>query len=200
MIAALRGVHIARTTWLGIGVAMLGAILATGADLTVSTRAVTGDLLALTGAVLAAVYATYGERARATISTTTYTGICYSVCAVLLLGVCLIFGVPMHGFSTATWVALVALTVGPQLLGHSLINYALHRVTATTVSVLLLLEVPAAAVLGWLWLDQLPQLGSLPGLAVLLLGVTIVLVGAARSSRQSPNGGMAISSAAMGTT
>lgn len=200
VIAALRGIHIPKATWVGIGVAMVGAVLATGADLTVSARAVTGDLLALVGGMLAAVYATYGERARATISTTTYTGICYSVCALLLLVVCLIFGVPTLGFSTSTWVALAALTIGPQLLGHSLINYALHRVSATTVSVLLLLEVPAAALLGWLWLNQLPRPGSLPGLTVLLIGVMIVLVGAARSSRQPTNGGMAISPEAMGTT
>jgi drug/metabolite transporter (DMT)-like permease len=123
----------------------------------------------------------------------------------VLLGVCLVGRVPTHGYSATTWLVLAALTAGPQLLGHSLLNYALHRVSATTVSVLLLLEAPAAALLGWVWLGQLPRTSSLPGLAVLLLGVMIVLLGAARNGRRSggdqpTNGGIAISPDAMGTT
>jgi len=46
-------------------VAVAGAVLATGADLAVSTSAVAGDLLAVGGGIAAAVYTTYGERARA---------------------------------------------------------------------------------------------------------------------------------------
>lgn len=200
LIAAWRGIRVAGTTWLGIAVAVVGAALSTGADFAVSGRAVVGDLLALAGAVTAAIYATYGERARASITTTTYTTVCYTVCAVLLLLVCLVAGAPLSGYSQATWVAIAALTLGPQLLGHSLLNFALHRVSATTLSALLLLEAPAAALLGWVWLDQIPPPRSLPGLALLLVGVLIVLVGAARATRQPMNGGMAISPEAMGTT
>ena len=60
-------------------------------------------------------------------------------------GVCLIFGVQLTGFDDRTWLAILALTVGAQLLGHSMFNYALHKVSATTISVLILLEVPGAA-------------------------------------------------------
>lgn len=183
LIAVVRGVHIPRATWLGMAFAVVGAALATGADLTVSRRAVLGDVLALMGGIAAAFYTTYGQRARASTSTTTYTAICYSVCGLALGVVCLIGGVPVTGFTLAAWLAIGALTLGPQLLGHSLINFALHKVSATTVSVLMLMEVPGAALIGWLWLDQVPPARSVPGIVVLVLGVAIVIAGAGWARR-----------------
>jgi drug/metabolite transporter (DMT)-like permease len=180
VLAAARRVAVPRTTWLGIAVAVAGAALATGADVTVSGRAVAGDLLAVGGGMAGAVYATLGERARATTSTTTYTTVCYAVSAAGLALACLVGGVRLHGFDGRTWLAIGAMTLGPQLLGHSMINYALRRVSATTVSVLLLLEVPGAALIAWAWLGQVPAARSLPGLVLLLVGVAVVLLGAAR--------------------
>ena len=181
LIALGQGRRLPRLVWLGIVVAVSGAILATGADIGVSARAFGGDLLALAGAVAGAGYVAFGERARTGLSTTTYTTICYGVCAVLLGGLCLAAGVPMHGYPATAWLAILALTAGPQLLGHSMFNYALKRVSATTISVLILLEVPGATLIGWLWLDQVPRLGQVPGLLLLLAGVAVVVLGAARA-------------------
>jgi len=183
LIATLQGSRPQWATIAGIGVAVAGTALATGADLQVSTRAVTGDILALVGGLAAAVYAALGERARASLSTTVYTAVCYSTCALALLVVCLVFGVRLGGYPAAAWLAIVGLTAGPQLLGHSMLNFALHKVSATTVSVLMLLEIPGAALLGWLWLDQLPPRASWPGLLIVMLGVAVVVLGTARRSR-----------------
>jgi drug/metabolite transporter (DMT)-like permease len=51
--------------------------------------------------------------------------------------------------------------------------------------VLLLVEVPGAALLAWLWLGQVPVPASLPGLALLVAGVLVVLLGAARGGSLS---------------
>jgi drug/metabolite transporter (DMT)-like permease len=180
LIALGRRVPVAATTWVGIVTAVVGAALATGADLTVSSRAVTGDLLAIGGGLAAAVYTTLGEHARTRTSTTTYTTVCYSVCALALGAACAVGRIPVHGFAARTWLAIGGLAVGAQLLGHSLVNYALHRVSATTVSVLLLFEVPGAALLAWAWLGQVPPGRSLPGLALVVAGVGVVVAGSAR--------------------
>jgi drug/metabolite transporter (DMT)-like permease len=185
LIALGQGRRLPRATWLGIALAVAGAALATGVDVTASARAVAGDLLALVGAMAAAVYTAIGERARASVSTTTYTTICYAVCSVLLLGVCLLGGVRLTGFDGGTWAAILALVAGAQLLGHTLFNYALHRVSATTVSVLILLEVPGSALIAWLWLDQVPRPSSWPGLVLLLAGVTTVVLGGVRAGRRA---------------
>jgi drug/metabolite transporter (DMT)-like permease len=198
LISAARGIRSPASTWAGIGIAVAGVALATGADPDLSGRALLGDALALTGGVAAAGYTLLGERARASIATTTYTTVCYSICAAVLLAVCVGAGARLSGYHSQTWVAIGAMTLGPQLLGHTLVNYALHRVSATTVAVLLLLEVPGALVIAWLLLDQLPAARTLPGIAVLLAGVAVVVLGGRR--RQPTNGGTIISPEAIGTT
>ncbi|SCL54219.1 DMT family transporter [Micromonospora peucetia] len=186
LIARVQGRRLPGVVWAGIAVAVAGAGVATGADFAVSGRAVAGDLLAVAGGMFAAVYTAFGERARTTISTTTYTTICYGVCALLLLLVCLVGGVPLTGFDAGSWAAVLALVAGAQLLGHSMFNYALRKVSATTVSVLVLLEAPGAALLGWAWLGQLPGVTALLGLALLLAGVAVVVLGGARAARRIP--------------
>jgi len=187
LIAVCQGRRPSAAGWLGITLAVAGAAWATGADVGVSAQAVLADVLAVLGAIFAAAYTALGERARATLSTTTYTWICYGTCAVVLLGVCLAGGVDLVGYDNRTWAAILALVVGAQLLGHSMFNYALQRASATTVSVLILLEVPGAALLAWIWLNQAPRPAALPGLAVLLAGVVVVVLGAARANRQAVN-------------
>jgi drug/metabolite transporter (DMT)-like permease len=180
VIATFQGTRLPSMIWVGIGIAVAGAVLATGADLAISADAVLGDVLALIGGAAAAVYTALGERARSVLSTTVYTTICYSVCALALLVVCVASGTRLTG---RAWLAIIAMTVFAQLLGHNMVNYALNRVSATTVNVLLLLEVPGATLFGWLLIGQLPRAASVPGLAVLIAGVGVVLVGAARSAR-----------------
>jgi drug/metabolite transporter (DMT)-like permease len=180
LIAVGQGQRLTRVTWVGIALAVCGAVAATGADFGRSGRAVVGDLLAVAGGLAGAVYTAFGERARITMSTTTYTTICYGVCAALLLIVCLSVGLPLAGFDPATWLAILGLVAGAQLLGHSLFNYALRRISATTISVLILLEAPGAALIAWAWLGQTPRPTALPGLALLLAGVAVVVIGGAR--------------------
>ena len=206
LISVARGVRVPGSTWAGVGVAVVGVALATGADPDLSGRALLGDVLALAGGIAAAGYTMLGAHARGTIATSTYATVCYSVCAVLLGLACVLGGQELGGYTTRTWLALVAMTAGPQLLGHTLINYALRRVPPTTVAVLLLLEVPGALLLAWLMLDQLPAAQTLPGIALLLAGVTIVVVGGRRAATpagsgpgQPTNGGTIISPEAIGT-
>jgi drug/metabolite transporter (DMT)-like permease len=183
LIARAQGRRLPVACWAGVAVAVAGAAWATGADVGISAQAVVGDALALTGGMFAAVYTALGERARTRLSTTTYTWICYGVCGALLLVVCLVGGVGLGGYDGRTWAAILALVAGPQLLGHSMFNYALSRISATTISVLVLLEVPGAALLAWLWLGQEPRAGALPGLALLMAGVIVVVVAGSRPGR-----------------
>jgi drug/metabolite transporter (DMT)-like permease len=181
LIARARGRRVSRRTWVGIAVAVLGAVLLTGADVRLSGRALLGDLLAILGGMLGAAYMTAGSTVRARISTTTYTTICYGCCSLVLLVVCLVGGQRLGGYDAATWVKLVALTAGAQLLGHSLVNVVLRTTSPTVVSLAILFEVPGAALIAAVWLHQVPSLWALPGLAVLLLGIGIVVRGGGRA-------------------
>jgi len=189
LIAFGQGRRPSALTWCGIAVAVAGAVLATGADLgQADPGAVIGDVLAVAGGMAAAVYTALGERVRVTTSTTAYTTVCYTVCAAVLGIACLVGGVPVVGFAATTWLAILGLTVGAQLLGHSMFTFSLRRIPATTVSILLLLEVPGAALIAWLWLGQAPRPASVPGLVLLVAGVAVVVLGGARRvARRSPD-------------
>jgi drug/metabolite transporter (DMT)-like permease len=177
LVARGMGQHVPRRAWVGIGIAVVGAIALTGADFSASTRALTGDVLAVTGAILAAAYVAVGGEVRRTVSTTAYTTICYSTAALLLLVVCAVARVHLSGYSGKTWLQLAALTVGPQLLGHSVINRVLRTTPATVVSLAILFEVPGAAFVAWIALHQHPPASILPGIALLLAGLVVVVSG-----------------------
>jgi len=175
LLATLRGEPVSRRVWTGIAVAMGGAVLLTGADLRVSGAALLGDLLAVLGGMSAAAYMTAGSEIRRSVSTTTYTALCYSLTALLLLAGCLAFRQQLGGYAAADWVKLLALTGGAQLLGHSLFNVVLRDLSPTTVSLTLLLEIPGAALLAAVFLGQRPSLLTLPGAALLVVGIALVI-------------------------
>jgi drug/metabolite transporter (DMT)-like permease len=143
LLSGLRGVPVGARTWTGVGLATAGAVLLAGVDLTVSSRALVGDGLALLGGLFAAAYVVVGGEVRRSVSTTTYTTLCYSTAAALLLVVCLVGRQPLSGYAAVDWLKLAGITLGAQLLGHSLFNVVLRRVSATVVSLLVLLEIPA---------------------------------------------------------
>lgn len=175
LIARRQGARVPTRAWVGIAVAVLGAAVVTGVDVTVSARALAGDGLALAGAVFAAAYVTAGGVARRTVSTTAYTTLCYLVAALLLLVVAAAHGDALAGYPPEAWVKLAALTVGAQLLGHSVFNRVLRTTSATVVSVSILFEVPGAALIAGLWLGQHPPAGVWPGLVLLVTGVALVV-------------------------
>ncbi len=183
----LLGRPVSRLTWTGIGLSLAGVLLLTGADVAVSGRALWGDLLAIVGGMLAAAYTTVGEEVRRTVSTEIYTSLCYGVAAVSTLGVCLAAGIQMFGYDGETWLRIVALTVAAQLLGHTMFNRVVGRVGATVVSTAILLEVPMAAILAAIFLDQAPPGTAVPAGLLLLAGVYVVVraEGRARDERQA---------------
>jgi len=175
LIARAAGQQVARRVWVGIVVAVLGALLLTGLDLGGDPRALLGNVLALVGGMAAAVYVALGARARAQVSTVAYSVSTFGVCAVTLLVLCLVAGVPVIGFSGQTWGLLLLLTLMAQLAGHTLLNRAVGTVGPVVVALVILLEVPAATVIAAWWLGQVPPLAALPAAALVLVGVAVVV-------------------------
>jgi drug/metabolite transporter (DMT)-like permease len=187
LIAALSGRRLPRLAWLGMALAVIGAALIAGADFAVSAQALTGDGLAVLGAIFAAAYVTAGASARQEMSAATYTTICYGVCALGLLVACLAGGQPLGGYSGRSWLLILAVTGSAQLLGHSLINVVLQSVSATLVSLTVLIEVPGAALIAAVWLHQRPPASAVPGLVLLLAGLIVVVRARARPAEPVPD-------------
>ena len=171
----LSGGHIPSTAWLGMIVSFVGVVLVSGVDLQISVKSFLGDLAALVSAALAAVYIIAGSKAQRTLETTTYTTICYFVCSITALPMALIAGNQIFSFSAKEWWILLGLILGAQLLGHSMFNSVLKRVSPAIVSLIVFFEVPVSAVLAAWWLDQRPPLGIIPGIVLILAGCVLVV-------------------------
>lgn len=176
-----QGVRMPTLAWVGIVTAVIGVAMITGADVSLSGRAVLGDVLAILGGLFAAAYTVVGARARATTSAPVYTGICYCACALALLVACVVGRQELFGFSANAWAKIVAVTISAQLLGHTLFNVVLRTTSAAVVSIALLLETPGAALVAYLWLGQQPPASAWPGIVLLLTSIGVVI--AARDRR-----------------
>ncbi|MET4060515.1 drug/metabolite transporter (DMT)-like permease [Arthrobacter sp. UYP6] len=177
-----RGIPVAPRVLAGLGAALLGVVVITGFDLALSREALLGDLLAVAGGALAGLYTIAGSKARATMSTGTYTSLCYGLCSILLLVLCVLFRQPLVSFEPAAWAGILAVTVVAQLLGHSVFNHLLAVISPLVVSMIILLEIPGAAILAAVFLgEQLPA-GTYAGLAMILVGLAVVVTGQGRRS------------------
>ena len=173
--AAIAGQRMPRAAWIGLLLAFAGTGVIAGVDVTVSAEAVLGDALALAGGIFAAGYVLVGARVREHISTTTYAICCYGVCALLLGAIALVAGVPLTGFEVRDWLLILAITVAAQLVGHTVFNLVVSEVGPTVVGLVLLLEVPGAALFALILVGQAPPALALPGLALVVLGVALVV-------------------------
>lgn len=172
----LSGGHIPSRVWLGMAVSFAGVLLISGVDLHISLRSFMGDFASFISAALAALYMMAGSRAQETLETTTYTTVCYFVCAITVLPISLFTGVSVLHFSAREWWIVVGLILGAQILGHTMFNSVLKRVSPAIVSLIIFFEVPTSAILAFWWLHQEPALGVFPGIVMILFGCALVVL------------------------
>ena len=168
-----KGGTIRKRAWGGMAVAFLSVLLITGIDIQISFHSFLGDLAALIGAALAAAYMLIGSKAQESLSTSTYTTFCYGMCALTALPIALFAKLPVLHFPARQWVLVIALILGAQILGHTMFNLSLKRVSPAVVSLIVFFEVPVSAILAYFWLGQKPPAGIIPGIVGLLIGCGI---------------------------
>ena len=172
-----------RTTVVGIVLAIAGSVGITVGDLrggplvAFGGQALLGDLLALVGGLMAAIYFLLGRRLRQRLSVVAYIWPVYTVAAVVLLAVCLLTGQRLAGYAPPTYLMILLLALGPQLLGHSSLNYALGQLSATLVTVAALGEPIGSALLALLLLGEAPPLLTLGGGVLILAGIALTTIG-----------------------
>jgi drug/metabolite transporter (DMT)-like permease len=161
--------------WIGIVLALVGsALVLAGSGGSGGEVDVLGNVLALIGGATAGWYLMAGAEARRRLGILGYSVITYGIAAVLLLIPIAIQGTPLVGFPRDTWLAIAGMIVGPQLLGHTVINYILNDIDTTTVSVALLSESVIATFLAFLLFDEVPSLFVYLGGVVILAGIFLV--------------------------
>ena len=161
----------------GILAALAGTAVIAGDD-SVGSAALLGNALALVGAVTIAIYVLIGRSSRTGgIGVLPYSVVVYSAAALALLPVALLFEVRLWGYSGETWLWLWAITLGPQIMGHTVFNWALRYIEASVVSGTVLAEPVVSALLAWLILFERPGVATVLGGGVVLFGLFLLLRG-----------------------
>ncbi len=155
----------------GIALGVAGGLALALGDRAAGGGELYGDFLALIGAAASGTYFLIGRRVRRSLSNVSYIALVYPGSAVALAVAVVATGTPMTGFSAGTYWMILLLTLVPQLVGHSSLNWALGHLSATLVAVAVMAEPVGATILAWLILDEAPPVTSVIGGTLVLSGV-----------------------------
>jgi drug/metabolite transporter (DMT)-like permease len=156
------------TFWIGLLLAMSGALVVLGLD---SLRALSlglGTFFGLLGGIFHAGYFLTTQRGREVLDSLPYFWLAAVSSTLGLLAVSLALGLPLTGYSLLTYLNFFALGLIPQIFGHFSINYALGYLPASIVAPTLLGQPVVTAILAGVLLgEKLSALEILGGVLVL---------------------------------
>jgi len=175
--------RVSRRSLAGMGLAFVGiCVMSLGDALTGAPLGgpapLYGNALALAGAACMAGYLLAGRSLRGRLPLVPYVVVVYAVCALVLLALALAGGDPLLGYPSDGWLVFLALAVGPGLLGHTVLNWALGETSSGAVSASLLGEPVGSTLLAALLLGEVPTAITVGGGAVVLAGVLVATRGA----------------------
>ena len=181
--------------WIAIALSIAGSALISWSDLAAAATAQTlppenqpaaaaapgaqpllGNALALLGALAMSGYmlaAQAVKRLDDTLGLLRYVAVVYSVAALLLSGCAWLAGTAWWELPAPAWPALLLLALGPQLIGHTLINHALRYLAPTVVALAILGEPIGAALLAAVLLGEAITPGQLLGFALVVAAVVL---------------------------
>ena len=143
-----------------------------------------GNGLALVGAISASGYLLIGRGLRRHLSLLAYVWLAYASAAVLLWVAVLVTGTAVTDFPAPAYVFVLALAVGPQLLGHTAFNWSLRHLSATFVALSILGEPIGSALLAYVIFDEHLTPTQLGAFLLILTGI----FAAARAERTAAPG------------
>ena len=155
---------------LAIGITLVGSVLIALADMSAGGQ-LYGDLLSLLAAVAVAVYMLLGRAVRESASTTVYTYLVYSACAVGLLLLTLAQGESLISHGPSAVIVGLLLSVFSTILGHSIFSWCLKYFSPSFVSASKLLEPVVAALFAVILFGEVPTLLQGIGAVIILAGV-----------------------------
>jgi drug/metabolite transporter (DMT)-like permease len=177
----------------GIVLAAAGSVVISWGDLDQGRDQLVGDLLALAGAIFVAGYLMIGYRVRARRSLTTYIALVYGVAMVALVSIVLLAGQPLFGYPLDAYGWVLALALGPQIVGHSTLNWALRYLSATFVAIVTLAEPIGSGILAYVLLGEAVGWSTAIGGAMVLAGIYVASRAEVGSRAAAANTGQAAS-------
>jgi drug/metabolite transporter (DMT)-like permease len=143
--------------------------------MTLSREALMGDGLALIGALAASGYFLVGRKMRKSQDLLSYIFPVYSTAALVLILLSFLFQEKFLGYSATTYFYLFLLALIPQLIGHTTFNWALKYLPASMVTITILGEPVGSTILAYFILGEGLTTWKVIGGILIFAGILIAL-------------------------
>ena len=159
--------HVGVKCWMMIAGAIVGMALIT-MDRPME-GALFGNMLAVSAAILAALYSLAARKLRQSTPLVPFMFIVHVSGSIFLGLLVWIFDIPFAGYEMKTWLALFLLALLPTAIGHTLLTFSVRFLPAFVVSSSLFGEPVGATILGAIFLGEIPGLQTIIGAAIIIL-------------------------------
>ncbi len=176
-----------RAFWLGLGLALTGAILIMGSDFLLHPRLGIGDLMASTAAIFYASYMLSTQRGRRYIDPFSYTWLVGVSASISILIINLLLHNNLTGYDSQTWLVFFGTAIVSQTIGYISISYALGHLPAHVVSPTMVGQPIMTTLLAIPLLGEIPNLIQILGGLIALSGIFIVNQSHNRNEPKIPN-------------
>lgn len=173
--------------WIGLALALTGAMLVVGSNFLHNPTLGFGDLLASTAAIFYALYQLTTQRGRKYIDPFRYTWLVGVSATVCMFVINFVWGNSFTGYSAQTWLVFLATAVISQMIGYLSISYALGHLPASVVAPTLIGQPILTAILAIPLLGEIPAPVQWLGGAVALAGIYIVNQSHVKLTKETPN-------------
>lgn len=173
--------------WIGLALALTGAMLVVGSNFLQNPTLGFGDLLASTAAIFYALYQLTTQRGRKYIDPFRYTWLVGVSATVCMFVINFVWGNSFTGYSAQTWLVFLATAVISQMIGYLSISYALGHLPASVVAPTLIGQPILTAILAIPLLGEIPAPIQWLGGAVALAGIYIVNQSHVKLTKETPN-------------
>jgi drug/metabolite transporter (DMT)-like permease len=158
----------------GLATALTGMAVLIEGDFRLGGSQVLGDALGVVSAIFYAGYQLVVTRLRASASTASIMAWSSAITAALVLPLALASGEQFLPLTGGGWGKLIALALISQVVGQSLIAYAMAHLPSTFSSVGLLFQPVMAALFAWILLGEALGWIEIAGAITVLVGIRIV--------------------------
>lgn len=154
---------------------LAGSVTIGKGGLTGEGEALKGDLLALIGASTFGAYFVVGRKVRRSMDFMEYVFHAYLASSLILLAYSLICGYSLKGYRSDNYLWFFLLAAGPQVFGHSSLNWAMKYLPAPKVAVSILGEPIGSSILAWIFFKEIPTRFLFAGALLILTGTYLAL-------------------------
>ncbi|MDQ0352969.1 drug/metabolite transporter (DMT)-like permease [Alkalibacillus filiformis] len=164
-------------------IAFTGSVIISWGDFQISGMALVGNFLALMGAIAITGYFLFGQNVRKRVSLMTYTFVVYGVSSITLILYNIVLGTSFTGYSGETWMYFLALAIIPTFFGHTLFNWAIKWVSASTITMGVLFEPIGASIMAYFILGEIVTWSQFLGGSIVIVGLMLFIISTSKKRK-----------------